>query len=142
MAVNSIFDMRSPEERKKDDEAYYRRMFPFGERQKEYDQHLLEIGVPHQDQKENLYFLLLAKEAVPEGKEALGRWYNDRLLKRFNESEKAFILALAELEKAAGSFEDLPSFEEVRDHAKTVEKEVLPTLPKPKKKGFWQKLFG
>lgn len=121
--LGTIFnDMRSPEQKKKDSEAYEARMYPLGEEQKSRAGALL-CGVPGKVRNEVAVFLyLVAKQNYLNGIE-LGQTPKNSaekalkaMRKMFMTSDKniPFIFSLAMLDLNTDSMDDYPDYEDIR----------------------------
>ena len=120
----------SRRERARQEEKFRRRMFPFGEEQREAELRLLRglIGRRAQD-SELLFQLLSAKSALcPDAEEededgpdprqdALRDWLRSQLARGFAPAARAVFWALAELEQPMQALSELPGPEAVRRRA-------------------------
>ena len=121
--IGRWFSFSSPEERKEQEQAYLRTVFPFGEAQKRLEQDLLKTCVQAPvNENEKLYQLLVVKglyaQTRPEKLEdALRGWYRGSLLKKWPDPARAALLALARLSRKAETPEDLPDEKQVLEYA-------------------------
>lgn len=142
--IGRWFSFSSPEERKEREEAYLQTVFPFGEAQKQLEQGLLKTCVQAPvNENEKLYQLLVVKglyaQTRPEKLEdTLGKWYRGALLKKWPDSARAALLALAQLSLEAEAPEALPVEKQVLVRTAEIQKDLLPKL-KAKAKTLWRR---
>lgn len=146
------FTFTSKEERKRQEEDYYRQMFPLGEAQRRREEELLERCIMTAiSSNEKVYQLQIVKEALREPEEdrkqmALKKWYQAALAKKLPPGERAMVLALGELEQGCCVVEELPSLEEIRQRSQILMEELIPKLqadsvPTPGCRGWFRKLL-
>ena len=133
MGISNWFTFRSREEQRRHERDYMRRVFPLGEGQRQAEEALLAACVSGGTASERMYQLLLAKDALcreDETEEALGKWYNASLLRRYSPQDRAAILAIAQLSMAAQSLEEMPAQEDVFARAAQLTAQLMPSLQK------------
>lgn len=100
------FDMVSPKERKRQEEAYNQKIFPFGMQQKELELKLLKSLLPDKKPEDSLYQIVLLKEIFLSTNQQQGdktfedyilnenimedlqEWNKNKLLKKYAELEQ------------------------------------------------------
>lgn len=128
------FLFTSKEQRRQQEQDYYKRMFPMGEPQRTREKELLEQCVLTEiAPNEKLYQLQIVKEALMQPDEerklaALKKWYGARLSKKLPPRERAMVLALGELEQECRTVEDIPAAKEIRERSLILMEEWIPKL--------------
>ena len=107
------FDMISPKERKRQEEAYNQKIFPFGAPQKEMELKLLKALFPDKKPEDSLYQIVLLKEIfLSTNQQHLGQafedyifnetiaedlqeWDKNKLLKQYSEAEQDLLKRFA-----------------------------------------------
>lgn len=119
--LGNLFDFRSKEEKARSYEAYSKRIFPYGEEQKNAVSELLASLFPNENPKYLLMYYILIKQGMTE-EEALDfdtaakKAVKCKLL-TFTPEIKAGMKALLKIDLTINEKLEYPSIEELRDAA-------------------------
>jgi len=126
----NLFRFESKAQREKRQKEYERRIFPFGVAQRHWERDTLtkalnkpkEVGQQQYELlilRENLYNTQLPadEENYLTWNQAIASWERSKTNKYLKPEERSFIRSMAILENAAASLEELPTIEEIREHA-------------------------
>ncbi|MCD8084097.1 MAG: hypothetical protein LUE86_11455 [Clostridiales bacterium] len=117
----------SPRERKRREEQYYRRMFPFGEEQRRLEGRLLSRCTDTKLSEEELLFqLLCVREVLQEEdemsrKDALESWRKNPLTANLSPADRQVVYALAVLSAGCSSLEEYPDEKRLRAEAEKID---------------------
>lgn len=126
MNLAEIFNFESPKQRKKRQREYFKKVFKFGEEQKEWEKNIIEKIFSQKKEINNYIFeVLVLKEKlynaehpdeddeVIEREEVLKDWEKNRVNTNFSKEDCAILKVIAVLENDCNAFENLPSKEEI-----------------------------
>jgi len=138
------FKFESRKQREKRERAYYGRMFPFGKEQKDWEvETLKELFPEYKKRVEEVHFALLTlrenllntqldedDDDYMDPEEAFGDWVRCDITRQLVKKGIApKIYAMAVLENEAGSLEEMPTVDQIKDLAE-IAKEKFGTVKK------------
>lgn len=118
--ISNWFLLTSKEEREEKSAEYFKRMFPLGKEQKAKEEALLrQVLSAKTSDADKLYQMLIVREALLQADEQkrlaqLRKWYRARLLSAYTEEDKGALYSIAEAGLNAGSLNDLPNPEQLK----------------------------
>ena len=134
MALSDLFVIKSKEQSEQDTQQYERKIFPFGEEQKQRNRQFLNANVHPQKatDREVFYQFIVMRQFLAEGKfdEEYGRWYHSGIGKLFTHQEKAFIRAYAILDSQLEDAQQQVDAQKLDELARQLEAEAAPEKPK------------
>lgn len=112
----------TPGQKKEIEDAYYKKMFPFGEVQQKWEDEMIKSLFPETKSIATIKYLCLVRREMYIDKTVNNDLNNAitkdylKLIKRMkiSESEKDTIDAFARLEAKANSFEELPTLDDIK----------------------------
>lgn len=120
--MKRLFDNRSKDEKKRDYDLYTKRIFPFGDEQKEKVGDLLETMFPTETRRYLLLHYILIKEELmqeePMSYDEIATKINRKKLVRITPEFKATVKALTEIDRAIDENLKYPGAEELRELAR------------------------
>ena len=125
--IRDWFRFETREQRKRREQAYFRKMFPLGKEEQEWERNTLGELFPKKDVPYANYLLLTLREYLYATKldeddedyicdvqTALDLWRKDRTYSTFRQEQVNLIEKIAFLENMAGSLDELPALEDIR----------------------------
>ena len=117
-----MFDMRTGDEKKKDFEVYSKRIFPYGDEQKDKVFGLLEQLLPKHKQKYlRMHYIMIKQEMIAEEpltfKEATKSLAKKTLVK-LNKEQESYIEALMMIDLAMEDAINYPTIDEIKEQSK------------------------
>ena len=118
----SLFDFRSKDDKKRDYDAYSKRIFPYGDAQREKIAGILTEWFPKEKQKYLMLHYVLVKEGLtaenPVDYQTSAKKIEKRKLVRMTPEFRAGIHALLDVDLAIDETLTYPSLEELKDIAR------------------------
>lgn len=117
-----IFDMRTGDDKKRDFELYSKRIFPYGDEQKDKVFAVLEQLLPKHKQKYlRMHYIMIKQEMIAEEplsfKEATKSLAKKTLVK-LNKEQEAYLEALMMIDLGIEDKVEYPSIEEIKEQSK------------------------
>lgn len=117
-----IFDMRTGDDKKRDFELYSKRIFPYGDEQKDKVFAVLEQLLPKHKQKYlRMHYIMIKQEMIAEEplsfKEATKSLAKKTLVK-LNKEQEAYLEALMMIDLGIEDKLEYPSIEEIKEQSK------------------------
>ena len=134
MALNDLFTIKTKKQSLQDAEQYERKIFPFGQQQKERIRNFLRENVHPQKltDREVFFQYVVLRQLLADNKfdEDYSRWYHNGLGKLLTHQEKAFIRAYATLDSQLEDAQQQIERQKLDELARQLEGEAAPEKPR------------
>ena len=134
MALNDLFTIKSKKQSQQEAEQYERKIFPFGQQQKERIRSFLKENVHPQriTDREVFFQYVVMRQLLADNKldEGYSRWYHAGLGKLLTHQDKAFIRAYAILDSQLEDAQQQIERQKLDDLARQLEAEAAPEKPR------------